>query len=216
MSSKKIKIVLSRLEGFRDPDPELEQYMTPAEAASDFLNIVDLKVSEDGGNNIKKAIDLGCGTGMLTIGLGLRGFQALGVEKDPKALEVARENLEKVEEDFGDLPVKFLQRDVMEIQQGAGVAVMNPPFGVQNASERGVNLDFLEKGFEISGEVFALLHRTDKKTKETRQFIKEFGLNQGFEAHHVKAYSFELPNTMDFHKKNRKKISTDLYYFSKR
>ncbi|MDY6788457.1 MAG: methyltransferase [Candidatus Nanohaloarchaea archaeon] len=217
MRTSQVKILLSELEGFEDPDPELEQYITPPEVAADFLNIVRLeRDSKRKEGRKEKALDLGSGTGMITIGLALFGFQAVGIEKDHGAVETARGNLERVEDQVGKLPVRFLEKDMEEVEQKGDFVVMNPPFGLQEGSNRDKNLDFLEKGFETAGEVFALLHSSDKKTGETRQFIKEFGLNRGFEVKLVKTYVIELPDTMEFHERSSKEVKTDLYCFSKR
>lgn len=75
MQKTELQIFLSKLKGFENPKPKLEQYQTSPEIASDMLNQAKLI----GGENM---IDLGAGTGILTIGAALLGFKAIGYEKD--------------------------------------------------------------------------------------------------------------------------------------
>ncbi|MDY6778142.1 MAG: methyltransferase, partial [Candidatus Nanohaloarchaea archaeon] len=63
MNKSQLQIVLSRLQTFNDPDPSLEQYATPPDVAASFLHRVDLTIDQPA-----ELIDLGSGTGILTIG----------------------------------------------------------------------------------------------------------------------------------------------------
>ncbi len=206
MKTSELKIVLSRLDAFDSPDPELEQYVTPPDIAADVLNQIRLTGDYD------TAADLGCGTGILSIGAGLLGLSVHGYDTDPDALSTARDNLAKVEEEHGELDVEFSRSDVVDVDVEADVVLMNPPFGIQ---ERDRNLAFLEKAFETAPDVFALLHRSDKKPGETRQFLKEFATRHSVTASVLRTYTLHLPRTMKFHGKERKAIEVDLYYFNR-
>ena len=207
MKNSQIQIILSKLDGFLQPDPELEQYRTPADVATRFINIVSLNEEEG------KIADLGSGTGVLSIAAGLKGFRVTGVEKDPDAVHVAENNLRKAEELSGkNIEVEFLQKDIEEFGGSFDAVIMNPPFGIQ---EKDRNLDFLKKGFELADRVYALLHRSEEKTGETRQFLKEFAALHKFSAEVLRTFSFRLPRSMEFHEMEGKVIKTDMYYFER-
>lgn len=206
MKTSQLKILLSQLDTFSDPDPALEQYTTPPEVAADVLRLLSLHVEGD------ELIDLGAGTGTLTIGAGLLGFDVRGYETDPDAIETARKNLEDIEDEY-DIEVAFHQAGIEEIEDTADCVLMNPPFGIQDED---ANLAFLEAGFRMADTVFALLHRTEDDPDRTRQFIKEFASKRGYDAAVLKEYSFRLPRTMAHHDRDQDRIGVDLYMFETR
>jgi len=206
MTTSQLKIVLSKLETFSDPDPSLEQYTTPPEVAADVLRLLAMHV--DG----TELIDLGAGTGILTIGAGLVGFTARGYETDGTAIRTARENLEAIQDDH-DIDVTFHQADIEDVEDEADAVMMNPPFGIQ---QEDANLTFLKAGFGMADTVFALLHRTEDDPDRTRQFIKEFASNRSYDAAVLKEYSFRLPRTMAHHDREQDRIGVDLYMFRTR
>ncbi len=206
MKTSQLKILLSKLETFSDPDPALEQYTTPPEVAADVLQLISMHVD---GTDI---IDLGAGTGILTIGTGLLGFTARGYETDQEAIETARQNLAAIEDEY-DIDVTFYQAAIKEVEDTADAVIMNPPFGIQDED---ANLRFLKAGFRMADTVFALLHRTEDDPDRTRQFIKEFASKRDYDAAVLKEYSFRLPRTMAFHDRDQDRIGVDLYTFTTR
>ena len=64
MRKKDLEIRLQSVRNFENPDPALEQYMTPATMAADIL----FDAYRDGDVEGMKVLDLGCGTGMFSIG----------------------------------------------------------------------------------------------------------------------------------------------------
>ncbi|MCI4365256.1 MAG: METTL5 family protein [Thermoplasmata archaeon] len=108
---------------FAHPRPELEQVVTPAEAAADLLQTA---VRLDGLEGMA-VTDLGCGTGRLAIGAALLGASPVcGVERDEDALRLARGAAE-----VAGVTVEFSAGDVADWDRPADVVVMNPPFGAQ-------------------------------------------------------------------------------------
>ncbi|MDY6770535.1 MAG: methyltransferase [Candidatus Nanohaloarchaea archaeon] len=206
MDASQLKILLSKLEGFADPEPRLEQYVTPSDVAARFLNTVRMQVDGD------ELVDLGSGTGVLSIGAAALGFTVRGYEQDPDAIQVAEQNLAQAEEETGELDVTFIQADVEDVDDEADVVAMNPPFGIQDDD---ANLRFLEAAFSVADEVFALLHSSEAKRDETRQFIKEFASNRGFDATVFATYRFRLPNSMAFHEREQARIGVDAYHFTR-
>jgi SAM-dependent methyltransferase len=61
------------------------------EAGADQLRSL-LATAENGGPSHGVAVDIGCGTGAHTIELARRGWQAIGVDNQPKAIRLAREH----------------------------------------------------------------------------------------------------------------------------
>ncbi len=208
MDKKRVEIILTKLDDFKNPKPDLEQYCTPPGVAADFLNTVYLNENEK-----TDILDLGCGTGFLSIAAGLFGFNVRGVDIDYESLSIAEKNKKKAEEESGkELSVDFEQQDISELRETGKkyAVVMNPPFGIQ---ERGKNLLFLEKGFNSGEHVYSLLHCPEDKRKDTEDYIKEFSARKGFEAKILRRYRFDLKNTMVFHQEDVKTITTNLYYF---
>jgi len=204
MKTSQLKILLSKLEGFTSPDPSLEQYITPPGVAADVLNIV--RMHHDTGT----LVDLGCGTGILSIGAAALGFNVTGYDIDTDAIATAEENRRKAEQEIEELDIVFKQADVTILDTSADIALTNPPFGIQ---QQDANLDFLNAGFKVAPSVFALLHQSNQQPAKTRKFIKDFASQHGFDCAVVKEYSFPLPRSMSFHEQDRRTINVDLYHF---
>ena len=91
MRKRDLEIRLQSVRNFEDPDPSLEQYMTPATIAADIL------YTAYGNGDIEglKVVDLGCGTGMFSIGAWMLGAgMVVGYDVSESALRVARSNAE--------------------------------------------------------------------------------------------------------------------------
>ena len=63
MRKRDLEIRLQSVRNFADPDPALEQYMTPATMAADIL----FTAYSNGDVEGMKVLDLGCGTGMFSV-----------------------------------------------------------------------------------------------------------------------------------------------------
>lgn len=205
MNTTELKILLSDLATFSNPDPALEQYPTPPQIAADMVNRLTMDCD---GTDI---IDLGTGTGLLAIGAAVQGYHVTGYDIDSDAISIARQNKKQVEPDHGELDLSFLEKDITAIETQADAVIMNPPFGIQ---ERDSNTVFLETAFASSPLVYALLHKSSSSTEETRKFIKEYALQHQFEARIVTEYELNLPRSMSFHKEQSHTIRADLYRFT--
>ena len=126
MKLKNLEIHLQKVKGFENPVAGLEQYMTPAPLAARFLFDAFLH----GDLEDFRVLDLGCGTGMLSVGAALLGAEVTGVDTDASALKIAEENAaaERVDITF--------RREVIRPETAEADAydtvIMNPPFGAQN------------------------------------------------------------------------------------
>ena len=138
MRKKDLEIRLQSVRNFEDPDPALEQYMTPATMAADIL----FEAYRSGDVEGMKVLDLGCGTGMFSIGAWMLGAGMVrGYDISDSALSVAKRNASDMGAD-----VEFLKSRIEDVDEGADTVFMNPPFGCQN---RNADRPFLKKAMEI-------------------------------------------------------------------
>ena len=188
MKKRDLEIKLESVSGFNDPDPYLEQYPTPSVIASDilFMAYAEGDIAECTVN------DLGCGTGIFSIGAWLLGGDVAGFDISQNAIDSAETNAER----FG-AKIDFKVCDVTEVTRKANTAVMNPPFGSQN---RHADRPFLEKAMELSGTVYSL------HMKKTFPFLQEYVKECGKEICFHKTYKYQIPHTFLFHTKNEHNI----------
>lgn len=85
MRLKELNSVLGQVEDFIKPQARLEQYRTPGEMAA---RLSQAMAWEDELHN-KVIIDLGCGTGMLSVAKGLKGALVIGKDLYAGALKQA-------------------------------------------------------------------------------------------------------------------------------
>ncbi|ETO17287.1 ribosomal protein L11 methyltransferase PrmA [Reticulomyxa filosa] len=94
----KLRDVLSTLQqvqGFKDAKVSLEQYPTPADIASHMCYLIQQRYRD---LENKSVVDLGCGTGMLSVGAMVCGASHVtAIEMDPEAIEIALNNFQKLE-----------------------------------------------------------------------------------------------------------------------
>jgi putative methylase len=126
MKLRRLEMLLEKVAGFSSPAAHLEQYSTSAPLAARLL----FHATQNGDITDKTMCDLGCGTGILTIGAALLGAEeATGIDIDEKALEIARLNAEKF-----SVTASFLQEEIAsstKLPDHYDTIVMNPPFGAQ-------------------------------------------------------------------------------------
>lgn len=189
MSKTDIKRRLSDISGFENPDPDLEQYVTPPELAAELAHIAALN------GDLGEVQDLGCGTGMLAIAAALAGAtNVTGYDVDRNALEVARHN--STEAGVDDI-CRFQERDVTEIECVDGTVVSNPPFSVHsNMFDEFISV--VEKS-----QVFYLVAPADAETG-----LK--ALEDRFEMETAR-HTVSLPPTMRFHREAGHEIKVDLW-----
>ncbi|WP_048056173.1 METTL5 family protein [Pyrococcus sp. ST04] len=201
MKKKELEIILSKLEGFENPKPHLEQYRTPGRAASELLWLAYSLGDIQG----KTIADLGAGTGVLTVGALLLGAKKVyAVEVDPDAVRILKRNLKKL--GFED-KVDILNSNVSEFFERVDTVIMNPPFGSQ---KRHADRPFLLKAFEIADVVYSI----HLGKKEVRMFIEKFARDNGFVITHRLTTSIEIPAQFFFHRKRLERVVVDIYRFT--
>ncbi len=189
MRKRELEMILQQVRTFDEPDAALEQYMTPAVIAADMLfeayrkgDIADLKV-----------MDLGCGTGMLSIGSWfLDAGMVVGFDASEKALEIARMNAEGLGAEI-DLRLS----DIRDVSEGADTVVMNPPFGCQKPH---ADRPFLEKALSLSDCVYSI-HMT-----ETLDFVESFCDKHDKSIFWRRTYKYEIPHLFSFHKRTKQTV----------
>ncbi len=189
---KEIAMILEKIQAFKEPKVRYEQYLTPPSLAAEIA-ITAYLMKED-----NLFLDLGCGTGMLSIAFNLVGFDVIGIDIDIEALKIAKRNADVVNAD-----VDFVLCDVrfLNVKKKVNV-VMNPPFGIKR---RHADRVFLEKAFEI-GKVIYSIH-----SASSQSFVESLAIANGFKISHVWKYKIPLKRLYKFHEKQYKLIPIEVF-----
>lgn len=204
-SKKELAVVLSRLDRFKEPKVRVEQYVTDAEIAAEVL--WSAYMNKDIG---KVSVDLGCGSGILGVGLLLLGTKRVYfVDFDQNVLEIAKKNLNKVKSEYKVEGEDILVcKDVMDLERNfafnekADLVVQNPPFGIKR---KHMDRVFLSKAFEISDLVYSF-HKS-----ESKKFVDAFSRDNGFIVTNVMDFNFPLKATMSYHTRRIKRIKVSCF-----
>lgn len=191
MKQRKLEILLEEIEGFSDPELELEQYQTPSLLAAEILHFAYMQGDLD-----DSVQDLGCGTGVLAIGAKLLGAKnVVGYDMDPKALEIANINARKL-----GVEIDFVFSDIADIEGHVKTTVMNPPFG---ARVKGRDRPFLSSALRTSEVIYSIHNRGSLAF--IQKFIKPAIITHSYVA------KFPIKRIFDFHKKEREVIEVEIY-----
>ena len=161
MKRKQLESYLSQLQLFSSPKRSLEQYHTPYSIAAEFIHIVDYHNTLEG----LHVLDIGAGTGMLSIGCLLQGADRItSIEICPEAVETFKTNIDQLEihedciEIIQDDAIKFITtQENTEIKtiNNVDIVIMNPPFGC--SLNENIDKDFLKVAWKLSqGPVFII------------------------------------------------------------
>jgi putative methylase len=197
MKLNELERALEGVEGFTAPSPRLEQYQTPAPLAARLLFHASLRGDIDG----KKVADLGCGTGILSVGAALLGAALVcGIDIDDKALSIARRNAER----FGT-SISFLSGDLSDPGLVAGLGaydtgVMNPPFGAQKAH---ADRPFIDAGLLIAPVIYGIFNAG------SRHFLERYLEGQGV-IEEVIGGLLTVRRTFAFHRKDVREIPVEI------
>lgn len=205
---KKLEEYLQSVDSFEEPKILLEQYITPSHIASNLLFTIQNNYDDLDG---KLVCDLGCGTGMLSIGSAILGSShVVGFDIDSAALTVARNNVDEME--VGN--VDFVQCDALNVLSAEGsswhkafdTVIMNPPFGTKKNA--GMDMKFLKVAIQLSNHVVYSLHKTS-----TREFIQNKTKRLKVEGEVIAELCYNLESTYKFHKKTSVDIKVDVWRF---
>ncbi|MDR0767804.1 MAG: METTL5 family protein [Methanosarcinales archaeon] len=212
MKLRKLEIALEKVEGFAVPNVNFEQYKTPAVVAAPFLHMAFMSGDIDG----KTVYDLGCGTGILSIGAAILGANSVtGFDIDAAAVSGAEKNTASMSEISGvdETNVRFAVSDVSKIPEmiesgelkRADTILMNPPFGAQ---DKGNDRPFLDAAL-AAGEVVYSIHN-----KGSRGFIEKY--IKPAVVTNCFITEFPIRKTFDFHKKEIQTIDVEIYRMESR
>lgn len=194
---RELEEALRALKPHPHPDPELEQYTTPPKVAAELLFTARYIYNDMEG---KLIADLGCGTGRLGIGALFLGAQAaVGVDIDPIAISVAKENAETM--GVSD-SLHLVLGCIAPLRPVFHTVVMNPPFGTRR---KHADVVFLDEALKMAGAIYTI-HKSS-----TRGFILRYIEEKGGEVSALFSMRMEIPHMFSFHKKPRRLIDVDLY-----
>ncbi|MCK5112196.1 MAG: methyltransferase [Thermoplasmatales archaeon] len=186
MKKKELEILLQKVPLPNNPIPNLEQYMTPASIAADII----FTAHQFGDIENKIIIDLGCGTGIFSVGAALAGAKKVtGIDADKDVVTIAKEYAKK-----NNLGIKFMVNDVKNVQTKCNTVIMNPPFGAQKGNQK-ADRKFIEKGFDISKILYSI------HLKKTIPFLEKMISSLGGSITYRKDYVFPIRWTFEFHDK---------------
>ena len=186
MKKKQLEMILQKIPSFEKPIVNLEQYQTPAEIAADILFIA----YQFGDIENKTVLDLGCGTGIFSIGAKIMGAKkVIGVDIDNNCLKVARNYTKEIKE-----KITYINKDIRDIKINCDTVIMNPPFGAQKNNKK-ADRRFIEKGFEIASVIYSI------HLLKTIPFIEKMVNSLVGEIDFYKKYNFPIKYTYVFHDK---------------
>ena len=195
MKKKELEILLQKVPPPNKPIPNLEQYMTPANIAADII----FTAHQFGDIENKIIVDLGCGTGIFSVGVTLIGSKkVIGIDIDKNIISIAKKYANK-----NNFKIEFKIIDVENVHEKCNTVIMNPPFGAQKSNRKADRM-FIEKGFEIS-EVIYSIH-----LKKTIPFLEKMISSLGGTITYRKDYVFPIKWTFKFHDKKVSKYEVTL------
>lgn len=179
------------------PRADLEQVVTPAEAAAELL-FTALAAGDLEGRSV---LDLGSGTGRLSVGAALLGAApVVGVEIDPELLPAARRAARGAGVD-----VEFVEGSVAKWHGSAEVVLTNPPFGAQRAH---ADRPFWDAAFRLARRSVYAFALADSRT-----FIQRRAVAAGAHVVATRPIAWELPRIFPHHTRRRVELPVDLWAF---
>jgi len=205
MKLKELECHLQEVDEFEEPKILLEQYPTRPHIAACMIHTM---ASTFGDIEDRSILDLGCGSGVLSIGCVMLGAaNVLGLDIDPDALDTCQQNLEAFEMDNVDLVNGNVADADQILRQKFDVVLMNPPFGTKR--NKGLDLLFLEKGIKLATRAVYSLHKTS-----TREHVLKKGEAWGTRPQVLAELRYDLPATYKHHKKASVDIEVDFIRFA--
>jgi putative methylase len=195
MKQRQLEILLQKVPKPATPVPQLEQYMTPAPIAADII----FTAYQWGDIENKTVVDLGCGTGIFSVGAVYMGARkVLGFDIDKNVIAAAKKYVKT-----NVLPIAYTIKDVTAVDTACDTVLMNPPFGAQKSNQK-ADRKFIEKAFEISRVIYSL------HLKKTIFFLEKMINALEGEITYQKDYVFPIKWMFEFHDKEVVKYDVTL------
>ena len=195
MKLRQLEIALEKLEGYRAPQADLEQYPTPPALAARLLYSAMLQ----GDIAQCRVCDLGCGTGVLSCGAALLGAaRVVGVDLDAGALAIARRNATAI-----GVGIEFVEQAVDTRITYLGqfdTVVMNPPFGAQ---KRHADRPFIDAALTLAPVTYGIFNTG------SRGFVASYIGGRATVTEAVRA-CLPLQHTFAFHRKETVDIAAEI------
>lgn len=192
MKKNDLERMLQQIPPHSAPKAYLEQYSTPASIAADMLFLA----YSNGDISERSVLDLGCGTGILSIGSYILGGNVTGVEIDPTAYSEAVTNAENA-----GAEIKLINSDIKDLEIAADTVIMNPPFGSQ---KKNADRPFLETACRSANRIYSL------HNSSTINFLEKMVGSLGGEVFLQKEYILSIPHMFQFHNKMKKNTNVVL------
>ncbi|MHA1448759.1 MAG: METTL5 family protein [Candidatus Hodarchaeales archaeon] len=191
---------------FINPSTKYEQYTS----TSHILKHLHGKIHQYIEN--KNIIDLGCGTGVISVFCSLIGAKkVLGIDIDDQNVIQGQEFARKYH--FSNInwliaPIEFLNFKRFQLSCSFTTVITNPPFG---AWRRGIDIRFVQIGLRIANNVISF----HKHHKKTRPLLNRVAEESGFSCDIILSEKLILEKTMKFHKLEKYPVDIDIYVFNK-
>lgn len=186
MKKRELEIFLEKIPDFSEPKIIFEQYKTPATIAADVL----FHAFSFGDIQNKVVLDLGCGTGIFSVGsVLLDAKKVIGTDIDKESISIAKKFSEE-----HNISVHFQVMDISKVDITADTVLMNPPFGAQKKNLHADRI-FVKKAVEQASVVYSL------HLEHTVPFVQKLFASLGAESTVVKSYDFKIKGRFFFHKK---------------
>ena len=211
ISKKNLISIVQNTETYQNPKIVLEQYCINATCAVDIIYYAGFEYDDI---NNAVVIDLGSGTGRLSIASAfLNAIHILSVDIDIDAINILNRNIRSLELDPVIFPIcadiKYFEISKRNLPKNTKITtIMNPPFGVQTQNADRI---FLNRAFSFSNVVYSI-HLGSLKV---RKFISNYVRKYKWKIDNILPFNMILENTYLFHTQKRKKISVDVYRFTK-
>jgi rRNA N6-adenosine-methyltransferase METTL5 len=177
---------------FSKPKVALEQYATDPHLASRL----GWTAYESGDLEGKIVLDLGCGSGMLSLAASVFADAVIAVDIDREVFDdFDHENIECILADV-EKGLGFVRKGCID------TVFTNPPFGTKNNA--GIDTAFVHSALAVAPVCYSM-HKSS-----CRQVIQKKFQKQNITCNVIAEMSFELPRQFRFHKENCLSIPVDL------
>lgn len=196
MRKRHLEILLSSLKTNPNPILRFEEYSLDPKSASAILYVALSQGDIQG----KKVVDLGSGTGILSIGAAVLGAGCVvGIDIDRNSIRIAVGNMSN-----SGVRVEFVCGTIECLRGQFETTIMNPPFG---SWKRGLDVEFLDKALTISRVIYSLHKASDKSDV----FLRKKVATKGGEMRKMGSVEIILPRLFSFHRKAKYKVNANVY-----